>query len=360
MDVDISGIDDITTCQVCVKILALFKVPFKSKVELDLGKVSEVLTTGCPHADWVRDVEYRLGPVPRYRNRKLKVYKDQSSTAIALGVRYRTHNISRFWNTTHNMELVFRENHPEHRGRSKVLDPEWVDVNTMASWYTDCVKEHGIECENLELIRDIEPVNPDWLIDIVQSRLVPAKHSTEKYISLSYTWGQASNLRTTTLIIDDLLRPEALSRENKFGRLIPETIRNAMEITKLLGERYLWVDSLCIVQDDLTALNHSLRKMHMIFANSSVCIVAMAGQDANFGLRGMNKVSAPRSAGQYFIDLAEGERLSGILPDASPGAGRSYGERAWTFQEFMFAKRRLVFDKGCVRWHATVLDGAKS
>jgi hypothetical protein len=187
---------------------------------------------------------------------------------------------------------------------------------------------------------------------------VPSGSGTKKYLSLSYTWGQTPNLRTTTRILDELRKPGAFASSGEFASMISETIRNSFEITKCLGERYIWVDSLCIVQDDEIALNHP-KKMHIIFANSLLCIVAKAGQDAEFGLRGVGGVSAPRCSDQLIIDLADGERLTGrltgrgscynqSLPSTS---GRSYSERAWTFQEFMFAKRRLIFDNGPIRWH---------
>ncbi|RDL35998.1 uncharacterized protein BP5553_06610 [Venustampulla echinocandica] len=357
-EVDLSGIDDTTTCQVCAKLLALYKMPFEVNAEVKLGKVSDVLASECPHANWVRNVKYMYGPVPRYGRRELTAWRHENNTAIFLGVSYRSRTAST-WSTTQPFELVSRDSQPGNLGRSRILDPEWVDLDVVRTWYSRCVKEHRLKCEQPAWIKGVEPAKPDWLIDIVQGCIVPYSSETKKYLSLSYTWGQTPNLRATTHIFDELRKPGALDPGRGFASMIPETIRNALGITKCLGERYLWVDSLCIVQDDETALYRSLKNMHMIFANSLLCVIAKAGHDAEFGLRGIKGVSAPRCSDQLIIDLAEGERLTGRLTgpgscynEPSPSIpGRSYSERAWTFQEFMFAKRRLIFDDGPIRWN---------
>ncbi|KAK7427373.1 hypothetical protein QQZ08_006142 [Neonectria magnoliae] len=141
-----------------------------------------------------------------------------------------------------------------------------------------------------------------------------------------------------------------------------------MGITKCRGQRYLWVDRLCIIQDDNAAVHRSLNAIHQIFAKSALCLVALAGQDANHGLRGFRGISAPRSVDHVAFDMAGGDKLSWFNKpgpvwdrsydgdadnvDARPkrDVGSIWNERGWTYQEFIFAKRRLVFTDGPLRW----------
>jgi hypothetical protein len=55
-------------------------------------------------------------------------------------------------------------------------------------------------------------------------------------------------------------------------------------MVKHVGERYLWVDALCITQDDRTELGATLQLMHLIHGNAVFTICAMDGEDAASGL----------------------------------------------------------------------------
>jgi hypothetical protein len=59
----------------------------------------------------------------------------------------------------------------------------------------------------------------------------------------------------------------------------------------MIGERYLWVDSLCIVQDDPQEKHGQIANMDAIYGNAILTINAAAGQDANAGLPGVRPLS---------------------------------------------------------------------
>jgi hypothetical protein len=61
---------------------------------------------------------------------------------------------------------------------------------------------------------------------------------------------------------------------------IPRTIRNTISFVDLLGIPYLWVDSMCIVQDDKEGKHAQIQAMAGIYANAYVTIVAGNGWDA--------------------------------------------------------------------------------
>ena len=68
---------------------------------------------------------------------------------------------------------------------------------------------------------------------------------------------------------------------------IPQTIRDTITLTRKIRERFLWVDALCIIQDDALDLERSLGEMGNIYRNSVLTICACCGGDAAYGLQGV-------------------------------------------------------------------------
>lgn len=80
----------------------------------------------------------------------------------------------------------------------------------------------------------------------------------------------------------------------------------------LLGERYLWVDALCIVQDDNASKQSMIERMHVIYQNAFLTLFVATGTDANAGLSG---VSSPRGVVQQFASVRDGvDGLKFIFP----------------------------------------------
>ncbi|KAK0645793.1 hypothetical protein B0T16DRAFT_146810 [Cercophora newfieldiana] len=85
------------------------------------------------------------------------------------------------------------------------------------------------------------------LIDVNNEKLRMDGGIGPRYVALSYVWGDAHSLKTTKWNVGQLQQDGALRMWQHF---IPRVIGDTMDFTKRLGVRYLWVDSLCIVQDD--------------------------------------------------------------------------------------------------------------
>jgi hypothetical protein len=125
--------------------------------------------------------------------------------------------------------------------------PAIVNLDQIQRWRTLCKNTHGDSCNtrysNL-LSRQLDTLNP---VDVVSAALVTLPSSTP-FVVLSYAWGDAPVFRTQMSNIHLLPQPGSLSISNTKISL-PGTIRDAIYLVKELGERYLWVDCLCIVQD---------------------------------------------------------------------------------------------------------------
>lgn len=212
------------------------------------------------------------------------------------------------------------------------LDPSGlVDLQLISTWLSSCPTscyQSSMDC----LPQDFR------LVDVQRNCLVkPPEHC--RYVALSYCWEPASETTVTTL------------RENvdKFGQDgalcgLPNTIVDAISVCKDLGERYLWVDRLCIVQDDQDSKMAQIMAMADIYASAALTIAAVAevGMDATSGLCG---VSRSRQVGLTWQSTV----IQPAVPPLSEVVSQSrWGNRAWTFQEEIFSPRILFFtEKGC-------------
>ncbi|KAF2493668.1 HET-domain-containing protein, partial [Lophium mytilinum] len=158
-----------------------------------------------------------------------------------------------------------------------------------------------------------------------------------RYFALSYVWGRVSQLALTTNNIATLTEDQSLSR---LSDALPQVIKDAMTVVYELGERYLWVDSLSITQDDATAKHDLITRMSEIYANAYLTICALAGVNASAGLPGVR----PYTRVLDTIGNSAGFRVARRPPRLSKLIFRShYNKRGWTFQERLLSRRCLFF-----------------
>ena len=171
------------------------------------------------------------------------------------------------------------------------------------------------------------------VIDVVERRLV---ESTEhQYIALSYVWGAKAGshlLETKAQTIESMRKAGGLS---KLG--MPATIEDAMKVCMELGERYLWVDRLCIIQDDQEDRPTQMAAMAGIFFFAQLVLIAEHGDSMQYGLPG---VGHPREVVQRHEDF-DGLRLTNVVDDVPHDPRRVWQTRGWTYQEAVLSLRRL-------------------
>ncbi|KAJ1709085.1 hypothetical protein NYO67_8746 [Aspergillus flavus] len=119
-----------------------------------------------------------------------------------------------------------------------------------------------------------EAILPTRLIDVGCSedselcpRLVQTGGMTGTYIALSHRWGsQELTLKTLSSNVQSLQRSLPVDS-------LPRTYRQAIEVTRQLSVRYIWIDSLCIVQDDSEDWKRESQKMADVF-EKCICVIA--------------------------------------------------------------------------------------
>lgn len=221
------------------------------------------------------------------------------------------------------------------------LNEHWIDLGMIRDWYDLCTCEHGQKCSSQAF--NLPMVELPWLIDTHNRCLVPGFPGA-RYVALSYVWGVGNRVSTTKTCLP-LFQKEGALADGPTSEL-PQTIRDAIELAESLQERFLWIDNLCIVQDDEEHRDSLIRNMSSIYHNASLTIIAADGHDATWGLRGLAGISQPRQI--HHVHGPGGSRF--LLKPQGTLSDSKWNSRGWTFQEYLFSRRRLIFIDGTVRW----------
>jgi len=99
----------------------------------------------------------------------------------------------------------------------------------------------------------------------------------DQYVALTYRWGSAK--LTKTLLANKADYESAIPLNE-----ISKTIQDAIAMTRKLGYRYLWVDSLCIIQNSPEDWKEEASRMAATCENTTITLSASASESADSGL----------------------------------------------------------------------------
>lgn len=161
----------------------------------------------------------------------------------------------------------------------------------------------------------------------------PGQQERGEYIALSYCWGGPQKVVT-----EMANRAEHQRHGIELSRL-PCTIADAARVTASLGIRYLWVDALCVVQDDQATKALEIEKMGDVYANATLVLVAggVARRADDGFLEFQDELAV--------VPIRVGERFPAVPVCLAPGdlEVSHIDSRGWTFQERHLASRTLEF-----------------
>ncbi|KAF2094639.1 HET-domain-containing protein, partial [Rhizodiscina lignyota] len=191
---------------------------------------------------------------------------------------------------------------------------------------------------------------PRRVIDVSKAypKVILTQGESEPYACLSYCWGGQQNLVTTRANVNE--HACGIKAE------LPRSIQDAITVTRRLGFKYLWVDSLCIVQDDEGDREGQIELMGEIFANAYVTISAATAKSCQDGF--LNERSHQSGSRPPPVDVAC------LLPDGredtiqlhqrgSASIREPIHERSWALQEDLLSPRLLFFGETEVSWSCT-------
>jgi Heterokaryon incompatibility protein (HET) len=215
-------------------------------------------------------------------------------------------------------------------------------IGTAAEWLRKCDAEHGTHCQP-KIWASGTDQGPWRLINVKEGKVVEDPKNA-RYAALSYCWGSRKLCLLRKETIADLNQPGAIQRP------APTLIKHAARFTKeQLDIPYLWVDSVCILQDDAVEKRSQIESMHNIYANVYVTLIAASAQDAQYPLSW--RPSRSRTCCAWLP-----ERVSPATRHTELLESSRWSTRGWTLQELLFSRRAIFFHEDVMTWqcHCTV------
>ncbi|PVH92459.1 HET-domain-containing protein, partial [Periconia macrospinosa] len=238
---------------------------------------------------------------------------------------------------------IWNTKQPEFRSR----------VRLFRKWLKKCEKghpkcsQHGVHGQPSRLLQIDTSARSNFArLTTLSTTSVPVR-----YAALSHCWGLPDSVFSTTTSNLKQLHSSIPMEQ------LPKNFLDAIQITKALGLTYLWIDSLCIVQDSPTDWAIESAKMNVVYLNAVVTIAASSSNDAHGGCF-LNLQHPPSLRLRLPISNTGsnvGQRvLKGTLRStyASPFtvSDSPINKRGWVFQEMVLSSRVLHFTEEQVYW----------
>ncbi|KAF8852863.1 HET-domain-containing protein [Acephala macrosclerotiorum] len=250
-------------------------------------------------------------------------------------------------------------------GRQRLPDSGGEEAfNLIRKWLRACRDEH-IKCRETFSGAIVDestlPELPMRVVDVGSidgtkpARIFESNGAKARYIALSHCWGSQERPPLTTTRGN--LREYCHHIE---WSTMPRTFQDAITTVRQIGLQYIWIDSLCIVQDDQDEWLRESVKMGSIYERAELTIAASHSPDSWHGL------FLPRSASPPIVELPQffkGERAStrvfatirrDQVDDIFPEHG-SLSKRAWATQEWLLSRRMVFYTNGQIIWSCKTL-----
>lgn len=222
-----------------------------------------------------------------------------------------------------------------------------------ASWFLDCRMNH-IHCRNRGLTN--AAFSPTRLLFLqqegegirIQLRCSTGQLPAVPYMTLSHCWGGGSPLQLVKVTLSAF-------QQNIDASQLPKTFLQATQMAKYLGCSYLWIDSLCIIQDDWDDWLHEAALMGQVYKNS---ICNIAATDATDGSKGCFFIRNPRA---IQLEPFQGNlgQTSYLINDSDVFRHHVLYTRGWVLQEVLLAPRVLHCCREQLYWHCDELRASE-
>lgn len=227
-----------------------------------------------------------------------------------------------------------------------------MNLDLAASWFHDCTNYHEHCCHQFQR----ESILPYRVLDLGDGEnsqnifISVGEDRIGSYAALSYCWGKPGSQDYLTTNENLVLRQKAVDIST-----FPKTFNDAIVVCRYLDIRFLWIDSLCIVQDSKIDWQTQSERMGDIYSNAALTISAAAGEDSHAGLfanRDPRKTYPCALDVQYPKEdrvITKGVYL--MCRDWYMPEPAYLDTRGWTFQEKYLSTRTLSFSKTEIYWN---------
>ncbi|KAF1960170.1 HET-domain-containing protein [Byssothecium circinans] len=226
--------------------------------------------------------------------------------------------------------------------------------NIARRWLNECRHNHS------NCLRDSLPTLPTRVIDVgtaespEEPHLIITNGLRGDYVALSHCWGGkiATSLETHKM--------SKYRRSLPYADL-PRNFCDAITITRNLGVRYLWIDSLCIIQDSKQDWTIEAAKMGSVYRDATVTVSAMVAANSSSGI--LNTYQPPQKLGHRLRVYEANDRSEEVTAEL---VERTHDKRenmlfdlwehspltsrGWTLQEFVLSPRHIFYGRRQIFW----------
>ncbi|KAJ8496547.1 hypothetical protein ONZ45_g12410 [Pleurotus djamor] len=204
----------------------------------------------------------------------------------------------------------------------------------------DCLSNHDEICPKPKPVP--LPTRVINCSDPTRPHLAVTSGIVSSYLALSYVWGPQTAHLTLKSNIDKYF-------SHIEPTLIPQTIRDVIHFTHGLGQKYLWVDAFCIIQDSAEDKDNELVRMGQIYRDAYLTLVASRSAHSEAGIPFQFLV--PEYYGRhpkFTVPYEDGRTATISIHTENIGSSEQaqpepVDGRGWCFQESFLSPRKLVF-----------------
>ncbi|OCL02287.1 HET-domain-containing protein, partial [Glonium stellatum] len=222
----------------------------------------------------------------------------------------------------------------------------------LSRWLTDCTLNHS-QCVSDDgnmwkpsRLLDLGILHEPGPIHLIISEEHFGKTSDREYTTLSHCWGTLDILK---LKKDNI---EALRKGFEINDL-PKSFQDAIKVARYLQIRYMWIDSICIIQDDVDDWRREASKMADVYQHSFCTIAAAGAPDGSYGLFFRRDPGAIKTSVVYPYGANHSGKpymVIGLEDALIEFIKQPLFRRAWVIQERLLSLRTIHFGNQQLFW----------
>lgn len=234
-------------------------------------------------------------------------------------------------------------------------------LKCIQSWLYDCDRRHK-DCIRRRQSRQfylpyrLLYVGADQRVELRESKkILPYR---PEYLTLSHCWGKTGGLKLTEGKYAEFL--DGIELET-----LPRTFRDAVDLTRRIGKDYLWIDSMCTIQDSVLDWREESPRMSEIYAGAFLNIAAMSSWNSHGGIyqRRSPLSFMPCQIKMDWSALNWHQKIVGLWPKGYRDdivGNAPLTTRAWAVQERLLAPRTVHFLAHKVVWECASFHASES
>ncbi|KAF5636260.1 heterokaryon incompatibility protein [Fusarium tjaetaba] len=218
-------------------------------------------------------------------------------------------------------------------------------IDEIKAWVDACETEHDLcpQRHSSALPKRVLQIANDN-VSLYVSERKEVQTDDQRYVALSYRWGNDLPLRLTKDTMSDFIEGQPISK-------LPQTLQDAVRISRNLGFKFIWIDALCIVQDDENDWVEQSALMADIYRHSSLNLCAADSAGCGSGIVEMAAPHLMEVAAATTQSTDTGLRETVVLVGGPISryvidwSGCGLLSRGWVFQEGLCSPRGLYVSR---------------